>query len=763
MISVGHSELARDVSGLKRRAGSLPAALWATSVAVAGLCAGRPVDAQSAPSADQGTSATPRLETIVVTANKRTQSTLDVADSVTAIGSPQLDQLGAQTISDYVDFVPGLQITPGANNGQQTVIIRGIAPQLSSPTTATYIDDIPVGAVSGQGAGAYFAVDVDPSELQRVEVLNGPQGTIYGSSSLGGVVKYVTKQPDLKEMTGQASVDGFDVDHGEAGVETRAALSAPLITDKLGLSISGHFRHDPGYLDNLASDTSNANSGTDEGGRLALYLVPSSGWKVKLGILYDRTTQNSDNAIPINELTRAPTYGRYIQFHPDHTNAGTYQQLSLYSATISRSFENGATLTSATGYSNLSTHLMADESTTFVQHELAGLGLIAPDDGIQADVPYTTGHLTEELRLTSPDTKPIQWMAGFFYQHETDTPEASYFAVNPDGSVYTPPPPFSVLLSEHGRDTLRELAGFGNATYYFERNLWLTLGYRYSSISQSDSQTNQGLFLNPTNPVALVPSSSSATNSSSTYLATLSWKPTDNTELYARAASGYRPGGNQNTPPGAPANFKTTYDSDGIWNYEVGLKGDWLDSRLHGTLAAYWIDWRNIQEQLVVSSFFVTGNGGQARSRGFEGSLAAIPFQGMTVTASLSYTDATFLQSNAANGIVAGEAIPQVSKLTGGLAAEYARPITSSWSAVFGADVQFRTANETVDHFTQDGYDTIGLHAGMSDDNWRVMAYAKNLMDQYRYITAESAVGSVPFYTTILQPRTVGVSIARKF
>ena len=763
MILVGHCELARDISRLKRRARSLPAALCATSVAVAGLCAGGRADAQSAPAADQGTGSAPRLETIVVTANKRQQSTLDVADSVTAIGSPQLDQLDAQSISDYVDFVPGLQVTPGANNGQQAIIIRGIAPQLQSPTTATYIDDVPVGAVSGEGAGASLAVDLDPSELQRVEVFNGPQGTIYGSSSLGGVVKYVTKSPNLEEMTGQASIDGFDVDRGDAGAEARAAVSAPLITDELGLSISGHYRHDPGYLDNIASGVSDANWGADEGGHLALYLVPSSGWKVKLGILYDRTTQNSDNAIPIDELTRDPTYGKYLQSHPDHVSAGTYQQLTLYTATISRSFANGATLTSATGYSNLATHLMADASTTFIQPELVGLGLIAPDDALQGEVPYTTGHFTQELRLTSANSKPIQWMAGLFYQHETDTPAASYFALTPSGSVYTPPPPFSVFVNERGRDTLRELAAFGNASYYFESNLWLTLGYRYSSISQAYSQTNQGLFLDPANPLAQVSTSSSVTNDSSTYLATLSWKPTDDVELYARAASGYRPGGNQNTPPGAPANFKTTYDSDSIWNYELGMKGDWLDSRLHGTLAAYWIDWRNIQEQLIVNTFFFTGNGGQARSRGFEGSLAAIPFNGMTVTATLSYTDATFLDSNPANGIVAGEAIPQVSKVTGGLAAEYTTPISPAWNAFFGANIQFRSANETVDHFTQDGYDTIGVHAGVSDESWRITAYAKNLADQYRYITAQSTVGSTPFYTTILQPRTVGISVTRKF
>ena len=367
MISVGHSKLARDVPRLKRRARTLSSALWATLVAFAGLCAGRPVHAQSAPSAEPATGTTPRLETIVVTANKRTQSTLDVADSVTAIGSPQLDQLDAQGISDYVDFVPGLQITPGANDGQQTIIIRGIAPQLQSPTTATYIDDVPVGAVSGQGAGASLAVDLDPAELQRVEVLNGPQGTIYGSSSLGGVVKYVTKLPNLEKMTGEASVDGFDVDHGNAGAEARAFVSAPLITDTLGLSIGGYYRHEPGYLDNLASDTSDANWGIDEGGRLALYLVPSSSWKVKLGIQYDRTTQSSDNAIPINDVTRDPAYGKYIQYHPDHVSAGTYQQLALYSATISRSFDNGTTLTYATGYSSLYTHLMADGSGTCVQ------------------------------------------------------------------------------------------------------------------------------------------------------------------------------------------------------------------------------------------------------------------------------------------------------------------------------------------------------------------------------------------------------------
>jgi outer membrane receptor protein involved in Fe transport len=654
-----------------------------------------------------------------------------------------------------------LQITPGSNNGQQTIIIRGIAPQLNSPTTATYIDDVPVGSTSGSGAGAELAVDLDPAELQRVEVLKGPQGTIYGSSSLGGVVKYVTRLPDLGEMQGRVSLDGSSAEHGGTGGEGRAALSLPLIQDQLAVSFSVHYRYDPGYLDDLGLEGKNANSGKSEGGRIALYYVPAPDWSMKLSASYAETDQDSDNAIPLDEVTRQPTYGRYVQLHG--APAGTHQSLSLYAATIAHTFGNGLTLTSATGYSELISRLFSDASTTFVQQALVEFAGLPSSYGVGGIVPYRTGQVTEELRLTSPDSGPLRWMAGFFYDHETDNPRSRYVAYDPNGMIDVLAPPFSVLVNENDDDGLRELAGFGNVTYYFRPNIWLTGGYRYSSIQQTSTNSSQGWFLDPTDPTAIENTHGSVGNTSSTYLGTLSWKPTDAVELYMRAASGYRPGGTQSTPPGAPADFNPNYGSDSIWNYELGLKGDWIDHHLSGTLAAYWIDWSNIQEQLVVNTFFFTGNGGRARSRGLEGSLMAEPLEGLTLSANISYTDAVFLESNAASGVVAGQIIPEVSKWTGGAFTEYTTHLSKEWRGFVGADFQFRSDNRTIDGFDQDAYQSVGLHVGVADGGLRIAAYVKNLTDQFRYLSAQASVGSVPFYSTMLTPRTVGISVSQKF
>jgi outer membrane receptor for ferrienterochelin and colicin len=288
---------------------------------------------------------------IIVTANKRTQSTLDVAGSVTAIGSAQLDQLGALKLSDYAAFIPGLQVQAATNTGFQTIILRGIAPLQESATTATYIDDVPVGSVSNESEGGLLPIDVDPSELQRVEVLNGPQGTLYGSSSLGGVVKYVTKLPDLHTFSGHFSADGFAVEHGDAGTEIRAGISIPLIDDKLALSLSGHFRSDPGYINDVGVGGKNANSGQTKGLRGSLYFAPGGGWDVKLGVLIDRVSSDSTNTVSIDELTRQPVYGKYDQRH--YALSSLYSNLDLYSATIDKRFDNDITATSATSGGNL--------------------------------------------------------------------------------------------------------------------------------------------------------------------------------------------------------------------------------------------------------------------------------------------------------------------------------------------------------------------------------------------------------------------------
>jgi outer membrane receptor protein involved in Fe transport len=319
------------------------------------------------------------LAEVVVTANKRPESILNVAGSVSVISAALLDQIASVKLSDYAAFVPGLQVMPSQNPGLQMIVLRGIPPLTGAATAATYIDDVPVGSASSYENGGDVAIDIDPAELQRVEVLQGPQGTLYGGSALGGVVKYVTRQPDLTQAWGRVSAESFAVDGGGIGDEFRAAGSVPLIEDELAISISGHYRKNPGYIDGVGNFAGNdVNEGDTEGGRVSLLYAPAPDWTVNVGALLNRISSNADNTVLINPITRQPIYGEYTTMHVTPTDA--YTNLNLYTATVNHAFQAGPTLTSATSYSDQSTLSSADASFGFI-HTLLGL---QPDQGVNA-------------------------------------------------------------------------------------------------------------------------------------------------------------------------------------------------------------------------------------------------------------------------------------------------------------------------------------------------------------------------------------------
>lgn len=717
----------------------------------------RPAESPDGPGASKEASG-PKLEEIIVTANKRAESTLDVAGSVQVVTSEQLDKISATKLSDYAAFIPGLQIQPSQWAGQQTIILRGIAPQQSAPTVTTYIDDVAVGGTSNQGSGSTGLADIDPSELQRVEVLNGPQGTLYGASSLGGVVKFVTRAPNLETTEGSVSVDGFSVDHGDLGTELRARISAPLIQDTLGVSLSGHYRKDPGYLDDIGLGGPKANDGETYGVHGSLLFIPAENWDVRLGALLSKQESNSDNAIIIDSATRQPVYGRYTQDHFAPSNGSN--EIELYSATINHQLENsGATVTSASSYSKTTQKSLFDPFNLF-QTEF---GLPVPT--ANATISYPVEQVTQELRLTSAKNGKFEWLAGGYYQHEQGNPFTDYFATSPTGVPIVLPPPLNPFYSVSRDYQVREFAGFGNASYYFLHNLWLTLGYRYSDIKQHDAGENLGFFANPAAPDVPVPKDFREKEDKSTYLATLSYKLTPDVELYTRAASGYRPGGSRNAPPGAGSDFSTSYKSDSIWNYEAGAKGMWPGYHLSGSVAVYWIDWSDIQENFKVgtSNFDEPGNGGNARSRGVEAQVGYEPVKGLRLTADVSYTDAIFLQANPANNVLADQLLPDTAKWTAGFATEYEYQLAGEWKGLAGGDVQIKSRSITVDRFEQDGYQTVGLHLGAQRGGFSASFYVRNLFDQYRIIAGFGAVGVAPYEAGILAPRVIGISLNQKF
>ena len=314
---------------------------------------------------------------------------------------------------------------------------------------------------------------------------------------------------------------------------------------------------------------------------------------MRLSALFGKRQSDSTNAIIIDPRTRQPLYGEYGQRHTAPSEGAN--ELELYSATINRSFgEGGPTLTSATSYSKTTLAGVSDLYNFFE----ALLRLPIPTAVSENSFPVK--QFTQEVRLASDKNGQFEWLIGGYYQHEHGEPLSRYHGTNADGSIRTLPAPFDPLFIVTRNYRLRELAAFGNASYYFMPNLWVTLGYRYSDIEQRDQSAASGFFGNPANPAVAVLTDRRAQENKSTYLATVSYKPALDTMLYARAASGYRPGGTRNRPPGAPVDFATSYESDSIWNYEIGAKRSWPAQRLNAGVAVFWIDWSDIQQTFLV-------------------------------------------------------------------------------------------------------------------------------------------------------------------
>src|SRR5882757_1385499 len=399
-------------------------------------------------SADEGRV---QLQEVVVTAARRAESLSQVGSAVSAISGDVLLGRSANSLQDYVAFIPGVSLTSQGAAGYGVVAIRGIAPQGNGASTATYVDEIPVGASGTTTRSAFFTADVDPDDLQRVEVLKGPQGTLYGASSMGGVIKYVTKDPNLTRTEVTASEDFNYVEHGSSGVKVRGSFSAPLIDGQLGVRASTYYRHDPGFVEDIGTQGSGIGRDNNLGGRISLLYRPNDAFAVKLSATVQNNRQIGLSVVDTNVADYAPTYGAYKQLR--YEREGLSENTRLYSSEIHYRFGH-FDLLSATGFSQLYPTGYADDTQGFQAY---GLGPVSADNPAQDVSNDYTKKLTQEIRLTSDRLGIAEFMLGAFYQHEKD-----HFSFV-DSLTLTPNENFA---HRSGDGTLTEYAGFFDVSLY---------------------------------------------------------------------------------------------------------------------------------------------------------------------------------------------------------------------------------------------------------------------------------------------------------
>jgi outer membrane receptor protein involved in Fe transport len=567
------------------------------------------------------------LAEVIVTATRRSESIQSVPSQVTALTAGVLDQINARDLNDFAGFVPGLSF---ASTGPSTnlLVIRGITTgsQLSS-ATGVYLDDIPLGASTSNGVG-YQSLNINAFDLNRIEVLNGPQGTLYGATSLGGTIKYIPNAPDLTSFGVDVGAQVAFTQHGHIDHAYTGMVNIP-IADIAAIRVDGYQVYDSGYAKDPVFGRDNQGWSRSEGGRIALLLKPSDDLDIQLRASTQHIPSESADVAFRDPKTRRPTYGTYDQAYP--TFQPSNYSLTLFSAAINYDTP-WAKLSSITGLQTNNGTSLTDNSLTY-NAALGGAFGIPLNDPFSLYVNTTTKKFTQEFRIASHDSTTFQWLAGAFLSneqtHETvdlldnATPAGTFFGISP----------FTSFLPS----TYREYAAYADGTIFFTKQLELGLGLRYSRQKQAYGETVSGLLATGSAAV-LTPPVATSDQSVMTYLINPKFHITDNVMLYARAASGFRPGGpNFVLSPGLG---NPTYNPDRLWSYELGEKATLLDNRATLNFDIYDILWKDIQVTVNVGGVNQLENAGTARVTGAEMAFNYRVFSALTLGGSAAYTNA---------------------------------------------------------------------------------------------------------------------------
>jgi iron complex outermembrane receptor protein len=708
---------------------------------------------------------------IIVTAQKRAQVLQDVPQSVSVVGGEALERNSAQSFQDYLKLVPGLQATQ-SNPGEARLTLRGINTGGVAATVATYIDETPFGSSTSLVNGGVLAAELDTYDMSRIEVLRGPQGTLYGANSLGGVLKYVTNAPNPDRVEARARGGVETVDGGDLSYLASGMVNVPL-SDTMAIRATGFYRDMSGFIDSIGTGGSvvekNINGYKSYGGRVSALFEPSPVLSVRLTAVLQNIEGGAGNAVESDPLTFGTLYGGFTQsvYVPVFSDV----DYRLYSGTITGDL-GFADVTSITSFGKLR-QVKRDDYTVFYGSQL-GLYLNGTDRLVDLglDQTSTVDRFTQEVRLSN-ESDFIDWLVGGYYNKEDALLGQRLDAYDPGTlDVFAGLPQLAVirLVSDY-----KEYAGFANATLHFGERFDLTLGGRYSHNKQSADQTASGLLGAP-------PASSGSSENVFTWSVAPQFKLSDRATIYARAAKGFRPGGPNVLPLNAPANTPRSFGSDSIISYEIGLKAETPDRSFAIDIAAFHIDWTDIQLFAQVNGYGINDNGGKATSDGAEFLVTMRPVPGFTASVNGAYTDAKLTEDTSPLvGGFNGDRLPATPEWSIATNLDYDWALSSGAEAYVGASV--RLVSDQPSNFSPaylasrgrqaelDGYQVVDLRAGVDVGRFSVELYAKNLLNSHAQ-TNVSIASTYPALTeypggaigaTILRPRTIGVSVGAGF
>lgn len=601
---------------------------------------------------------------IIVTANRREESILKVPVSVTAYSQENIDLKGIRNIEDLARMTPGVSINQGTF-GIKYLVIRGLTSSVGATMNGVYIDDTPIQVRSVSLTSNFYPAMFD---LERVEVLRGPQGTLFGAGAMGGAIRFISAKPSVTDFSGYSRAEVGFTEGGAPSYEGGAAVGGPIIKDKVGFRVSGYYRRDGGYIDrvpfvaNRGTAKDNHNSRETFVGQAALTLKPTEDLTITPSVFHQQANRNNSDQFwdwrP--GVKRAPL--------PEFTSGEGLESYGKDNATIysvKGELDLGpATLISNTAFTDRKIASFDDGTALFLdifgQPQSGGLFETAfgIDFRSSLDVKMRQQAFTQELRVQSnPGEGRFSYVAGVFFQNSRQTAEEFDRSVNPKGLAGLIPLAPAVngnigYLLDNAKD--RQIAAFGQLDYKLTDKLSVSAGLRYSRVTFDFRQVSGNNL--PTDEITTGRTSESPI----TPKFGIEYNPTNRLMFYGSAGKGFRPGGTNTIPSPASITPECTaalqglgyatvpgqYRSDSTWAYELGAKGR-VGSWLTFAGDAFQIDWTDVQRTRSVlncANPFID-NLGKSRARGVEAKIVVSPLKGLSLDANLSYTDATVQQT----------------------------------------------------------------------------------------------------------------------
>ena len=716
---------------------------WARLAATTALAAAMmPTAFAAAAEADNAST----IEEVIVTAEHRAVDIQTTPISLTAMTAGAIADSGIKRVEDFANLLPNVYIDDRNLRGQ-SVAIRGISADLNNPGL-----DQGVGLfIDGVYLGRATAANTNLFNLERIEVLRGPQGTVYGKNAIAGAINYITRKPS-DTPGAEASVSYGN----HQALAASAMVSGPLVAGKLFASLGASIDQREGLIKNLT--TGRRDDDRDgQGARAVVVALPSDDVEVifRADISKDRTRSGSIQVVNNGQFTGSPfaqpdpstrTIAQNRDPRSDRDTGGVSGEINWK--------VGGGTLTSLTAYRFSDWQNLADNDYT-------ALDILA--SGIKED----QTQVSQELRFTSASDGPLTYVAGLYYFRQ-DLDTDSKAIVGPALGIY----PNEVSGSIFADLTTDSYAAFANGAYKLTDQLSLTAGIRYTREEKSVTQSQTG------DPLQLLqknqaPRTISRSEDNVSPTVGLTYTPSDDLFLYAKVSRGYKSGGFNVFSITPTSNAE--YEPEHVTNYEAGFKSELLDRPLQLNATAYYLDYRNLQasQLLLINglSVFQTSNAAKARSYGAEVSVAAKPTPELTLNATYGYNHASFrsyANATSTGADYTGNRLPRAPRSNASFAAQYEHPLTGDLSLFARTEVSYRSkiyfAPDNL--FTQSDVTLVNGRVGVQSQahGWGAYLWVRNLGDKdYAIDKQAGAIVAGQTIKALAAPRTFGVELRASY